>query len=340
MKIPSPVTWSADRVRSLLVKRFRVRLHMSLILSSTALSAMLANWAMRLVGIDAMWVRYPIAVVMSYLVFLGCIRLWLRYVDLQRDAAEADNPNGSKASLTDRSNLSDILSGWGRSGGSGLGGGGGGGGSGGSGGGLSGGGGRFGGGGSSGAWTEGGPAWGQGNSMSAVASNMSSSTDAGGGPLDSNSFGSGSAGAGSSGGGSSGGGSSGGGSSGAGSSGGGSSGSSFSLGSLGDLDGDGIVLLLLALAVLCSILMLSGYVIWAAPDILSEAAFGAMLSGGLARSARIHHDGGWIGGVVSKTWWPFAIVFVLATALAVWVAIAFPGAHTLGEAFSMALWGD
>ena len=85
------------------------------------------------------------------------------------------------------------------------------------------------------------------------------------------------------------------------------------------------------------ILMSSGYIIWFAPDILSEAVFGATLAAGLARSAKKQGNEGWVAGVIKKTWWPFAIVLVLAEAVAIFAALNFPKASTLGQALTMAL---
>lgn len=263
-----------QRVKRYIVQRFYTRFHMSLILASSGFAAMLGNWALlHAAGITKMWIRYPIAVSLSYLTFLLGVWLWLKYVGLWQGT------RGSE-SLVDGVDVPDISSG-------------GGGGTGGDGAlpeGLGKGGGQFGGGGASSAWSEASPAKGLADSASSSAS----------------------------------------------SAGGGSSGSSFSLGDFGDLDGDGIMLLLLALALIATIFLCSGYVIWFAPDILSEAAFGATLAGGLARTAKRHDSEGWVAGVLKKTWWPFAIVLGMAQAVAVFAAINFPGASTLRGAISMA----
>jgi hypothetical protein len=42
-------------------------------------------------------------------------------------------------------------------------------------------------------------------------------------------------------------------------------------------------------------------------------------------------------GVVKKTWWPFAIVFVAAMAFAIYAAIHYPAAKTFGEALAAAV---
>ncbi len=112
------------------------------------------------------------------------------------------------------------------------------------------------------------------------------------------------------------------------------------LGDLTDLDGDTVVVLLLALLLIASIFLLSGYVIWFAPDILGEAAFGAVLAGGLAKRAQRHDREGWVAGVMKKTWWPFAIVLLLSLAFAVYAAVHYPAAGTFGETIAMAMHGQ
>lgn len=263
--------WTRERIKRYLVQRFYTRFHMSLILASSGLAAMLGNWVLlHAAGVHDMWIRYPVAVSLSYLTFLSGIWLWLQYVGLGQESRESN-------SLVDGLDVPDVSLGGG--GGSGealpeaIGKGGG----------------QFGGGGAS-------SSWGEGRPVDAFVGD--------GGALES--------------------------------SGGGSSGSSFKLGDFGDLDGDGIVLLLLALALVAAIFLASGYVIWFAPDILGEAAFGATLAAGLAKSAKRHDGEGWVAGVIGKTWWPFAIVLVLAQSVAVYAAVNYPAASTLRQALAMA----
>jgi hypothetical protein len=123
---------------------------------------------------------------------------------------------------------------------------------------------------------------------------------------------------------------------------GGMSGRLFSKGSGGSsggsgIDGDGLILLLLAIALLLAIFLASGYLIWAAPDILAEGVFGAALAGGLARRAKREDATGWIAGVVKKTWWPFALVLVMAVTFAWYAGKHFPQAHTFRQAVAQAL---
>ena len=108
-------------------------------------------------------------------------------------------------------------------------------------------------------------------------------------------------------------------------------------GSLFDIDGDGIVLLVLEIALVAVVFATSGYLIWCAPDVLTEAAFGAMLTGSLARTTKRQTSEGWIGGVLKKTWWPFALVMLVAIVFAGYAAAHFPEASTFRQAVALAL---
>ena len=49
--------WTREKVKRYLVQRLYTRFHMSLILSSSGLAAMLTSWALLHQGVHAMWVR-------------------------------------------------------------------------------------------------------------------------------------------------------------------------------------------------------------------------------------------------------------------------------------------
>jgi hypothetical protein len=97
------------------------------------------------------------------------------------------------------------------------------------------------------------------------------------------------------------------------------------------------VLILLALALVAVVFVTSGYLIYCAPDVLTEAAFGAALAGTLGRASRKQSPNGWIAGVVKKTWWPFALVLVTAIVFAGYAATHFPQATTFRQAIAMAV---
>jgi hypothetical protein len=63
------------------------RLQMSLILALTGAAGFFTSFVLLQVGLDAMAVRYPIAVLVAYAVFLLLLQIWLK---LQRDGWEGD----------------------------------------------------------------------------------------------------------------------------------------------------------------------------------------------------------------------------------------------------------
>ena len=259
--------WTREGVKGALLKRFYVRFHITLILGSAALAAMLANWALHQIGVTSMLARYPAAIICSYLVFLFSIWLWLHYVGIRRfgdsgsSAVDAGDeignlptPSGGGGGLSS-GNLGSIARG-----------------------------GTLDGGGASASWAEGQSA--AGLRMPAV---VAVEDKAG---LDVSAVADGA-------------------------------------------DGD-FVLVILAIALIAAIFVASGYIIWAGPEILAEAAFGALLAGGLAKRAKHEDATGWMFGVVKKTWWPFAIVLVIAVTFAGYCAATYPQATTFKEAFAAA----
>lgn len=281
--------WTRDRVKRYLVQRFYTRFHMSLILSSSGLAAMLASAVLLALGVTAMLVRYPVAIAVAYLTFLAGVWLWLRYVGL----AQAQSAGRS---VIENADIPDMSIGSG-SGGSGTG----------SVGSVGKGGGTFDGGGASGSWAQARAPGIPANLQTQALAGASQPDGAVESPWPAPGGGTGR----------------------------GSSG--FSLGDFGDLDGESVVLLILALAVVAAIFVASGYLVWFAPDILAEAAFGALLAGGLTRRAKREDAQGWVAGVIRKTWLPFAMVLVVAIAFAWYAAAHFPAARTFKEAVAMAL---
>ena len=60
-----------------LQRRFSLRLHMFIILLVTTLSGVLFSKILLMFNVVNFAIRYPLAVVFSYLVFFACIKLWL-----------------------------------------------------------------------------------------------------------------------------------------------------------------------------------------------------------------------------------------------------------------------
>ncbi len=63
-----------------LQRRYSLRLHMCAILLATTFSGILFSKVFLLFGVVDFKVRYPLAVVFSYLVFFACIKLWLSWI--------------------------------------------------------------------------------------------------------------------------------------------------------------------------------------------------------------------------------------------------------------------
>jgi uncharacterized membrane protein YgcG len=129
------------RIRNWVSQRCSPRVAMSVLLLATTAAGSLASFVLLHAGVTHFGIRYALAVLASYAVLIGLIRLWVRY-----EARRLEGGNGGSPA-----NALDLLDGNGSSSGSSWGGGGGGGGSGR----LSAGGGRFGGGGASGSYDDG-----------------------------------------------------------------------------------------------------------------------------------------------------------------------------------------
>jgi hypothetical protein len=109
-------------------------------------------------------------------------------------------------------------------------------------------------------------------------------------------------------------------------SGGGSGGGGF------DLGDEAVVLIALALLAL-AIFGAGAYLVYAAPEILSEAAFQALLAAGLIKASNKMTRQGWMGSVLRATCVPFLIV-LLMTGIFGWVAHEnYPHATRLADIF-------
>jgi hypothetical protein len=104
---------------------------------------------------------------------------------------------------------------------------------------------------------------------------------------------------------------------------------------LPDLGDDGVVPLVilgLILALLLAVFGVGVYLIWQAPLLLAEVAFEAAMAAGLVRSVRKVGDPGWVGGALSASWKPFALILVLSISAAVLAEKFAPEARTLPQA--------
>jgi len=72
-------------------ERYSLRIHMCAILLATAASGALASKLLLLAQVENIAIRYPLAVLFSYLVFFASIKLWLMYVTPSADSASSSN---------------------------------------------------------------------------------------------------------------------------------------------------------------------------------------------------------------------------------------------------------
>ena len=59
------------------MRKSHPRLHASIILSVTGLAGFLASFSLLHLGVSSMWLRYPVAIIVAYCVFLLLLRVWL-----------------------------------------------------------------------------------------------------------------------------------------------------------------------------------------------------------------------------------------------------------------------
>lgn len=249
---------SAEALRERIVRHHAVRLHCTLILVACFAAGLAATKLLLMAGVSAMWIRYALALVLAYGMFLLGVRLWLRYAGFdvpvlprKRSEGGIDLPDVIGNGGSSRSAADVFRAGGGRSGGGGA---------------------SF--------KFDGGPAAASEAKAASIFSNSSSGGGGGGGV-------------------------------------------GF------DLD-DGMVLVALLLLVLA----VSGaliYLVWAAPTILADAAFAALLSAGLVKSTRRMASGHWVTSVIGHTWIPFAVVAVMAIGFALVAQHHYPEARTLPD---------
>lgn len=74
-----------EKFRNFLKHKVFLRFHMALILLGTAAAGLVASKVLYLYGVKGMFVRYPAAVLFSYIAFFGFVKLWLTYLFSSRD---------------------------------------------------------------------------------------------------------------------------------------------------------------------------------------------------------------------------------------------------------------
>lgn len=234
---PDPA--SEKRFRQQIIHGYFVRFHMALILSAVVVSGVLISKILLECGVHSMRMRYPLAVLGSYLVFFLLVRIWIWYVcRVQLRIESLGNFDADDIPLGGSSQ--PFKFGGGTSGGAGA----------------------------SDAWDDSAAANIAPRSAGSALGSKSGGSKFGGCDID-----------------------------------------------LGD---DGMILVLLAALVL-SIVVAGGYLIYVAPNLLPEAAWQALLASSLTRvSKRIDHQD-WLASVLRASSIPFAAVLVVAGTLG-WVA--------------------
>ena len=89
----------AQRFKQRILHGYFVRIHMGLILTAVTASGLLASKAMLMAGVLSLRFRYPVAILCSYLVFLGLVRMWIWYV-CRRQAAGTGGLDFANIDLT------------------------------------------------------------------------------------------------------------------------------------------------------------------------------------------------------------------------------------------------
>lgn len=102
---------------------------------------------------------------------------------------------------------------------------------------------------------------------------------------------------------------------------------------LGDGDGAGVVILgLIVLVVVAALMGGAVYVIWVAPHLLSDAAFGAMLTTGAIHGLKRVNQPDWNGRLFHATLPALAAVGIVVFLAALALTHYFPGSRTIGDA--------
>ncbi|HJU39453.1 MAG TPA: hypothetical protein VJ724_07755, partial [Tahibacter sp.] len=110
-----PVAFDRDievgRVRRAIERLESPRLQMAVIVALTGAAGFAASSLLLFAGLHAMWLRYPLAVAVAYLAFLGLLWAWLRASDREEAAGEASE---TAADTVDLFGSIDLNAGGGR----------------------------------------------------------------------------------------------------------------------------------------------------------------------------------------------------------------------------------
>jgi len=112
--------FAKERVKAWLERHFFLRLHMMFILAATFGSGLVATKIQLAIGVNALALRYALAVIAAYLAFLFLIRLWLFYVNSSGNGFDLTGDGVNFGGNLTRIDSSDFSGGGGRFGGGGA----------------------------------------------------------------------------------------------------------------------------------------------------------------------------------------------------------------------------
>ncbi len=92
-----------------------------------------------------------------------------------------------------------------------------------------------------------------------------------------------------------------------------------------------VMAIVLLIALILSVFVIGGYLIWTAPALLSNAAFQAILVAGVARKVKQAEESNWETTIFKATWWGFLLVLILSIAFGIVAQMVFPDAVTVRD---------
>ncbi|MEN6321427.1 MAG: hypothetical protein ABFD82_22110 [Syntrophaceae bacterium] len=104
---------------------------------------------------------------------------------------------------------------------------------------------------------------------------------------------------------------------------------------VGDESGIGLIVIILLAALVLSVVVAGGYLIWCAPTILSDAVFQVLLVTSFAGKVKQAEKTEWETTIFKATWWVFLMVLVFSIVFGVAAQKMIPAAVTIRDLFTM-----
>jgi hypothetical protein len=106
------------------------------------------------------------------------------------------------------------------------------------------------------------------------------------------------------------------------------------LSSVGDEGFLKVLAVVLLAALVFSVVIVGGYLIWSAPIILSDAAFHVLLVAGLSHKMKRVREDNWEISILKATWWGFFLILLAAIAFGIVAHLYNPAAVTVRDLFT------